>query len=62
MINPTEPPPDAGDGALATAAQDFDWTRKLDTDVRGLVTTWLEIGDRAIRNISIVPARTGDAR
>jgi hypothetical protein len=52
----TNPPPSS---ALETAVQDFDWTRKLDTDVRGLVTTWLEISDRAIRTINIVSPQAG---
>ncbi|WP_327587077.1 hypothetical protein OHA25_08700 [Nonomuraea sp. NBC_00507] len=66
MINSTDPPissasPDQRN-ALATAVQDFDWTRRLSPDVRSLVTTWLEIGDRAMCTISIVPPATGGGR
>jgi hypothetical protein len=43
--------------SLATADQRFDWTRGHDPAIRSLLTTWLEIGERAIRTINIVPAR-----
>lgn len=47
---------------LSTAVQSFDWTRRLDSDVRDLVTTWLEIGDRAFRHVSIVAPSAGEPR
>lgn len=47
--------------SLTTAVQSFDWTRKMTPDVRGFVTTWLEIGDRAVRYVSIA-APVGEAR
>jgi hypothetical protein len=63
MTQTTDPPADSTitrpRAWLETAAQDFDWTRQLDPDVRGLVTTWLEIGDRAIRTINIVAPAGG---
>jgi hypothetical protein len=59
MAQTTHPPTSRPRAGLETAAQDFDWTRQLDLDVRSLVTTWLEIGDRAIRNINIVSPRAG---
>ncbi|MCK2214250.1 hypothetical protein MF672_010675 [Actinomadura sp. ATCC 31491] len=62
MTNPTDPPPPVAGATLATAAPDFDWTRQLRPDVRGLVTTWMEIGERAIRHVSIVPQTTGAGR
>lgn len=48
-------------GSLSTAAPSFDWTRRLNPRVRSLVTTWLEIGDRAFRTGTIV-GLTGGAR
>ncbi|MFB4294834.1 hypothetical protein ACBI99_44895 [Nonomuraea sp. ATR24] len=57
MIQTTHPLDAEQPDDLASAVQDFDWTRRLDPNVRGLVTTWLEIGERAIRTVSIVPAR-----
>ncbi|NJP93950.1 hypothetical protein HCN51_31700 [Nonomuraea sp. FMUSA5-5] len=66
MTHSTDPPvssttPQQEGSTLATVAGDFDWTRRLPPSVRSLVTTWLEIGDEAIRHISIVPV-TGGAR
>ncbi|MFF0867662.1 hypothetical protein ACFYUV_38275 [Nonomuraea sp. NPDC003560] len=65
MTHSTDPP--AGTARrdarqLATAGQSFDWTRRLDVPVRDLVTTWLEIGDRAIRHVSIVTPIPSGAR
>ncbi|MGP3914377.1 hypothetical protein [Nonomuraea sp. 10N515B] len=46
---------EAGD-RLATADQSFDWTRKLNSQVRADVTTWLEVGDRAFGFVQPVDA------
>lgn len=62
MTNSTDPPTtpaSADQRGLATADQCFDWTRRLTPPVRGLVTTWLEIGDEAMRHVSIVSPRRG---
>lgn len=40
---------------LGSADQSFDWTRGLDSDVRSLVTTWLEVGQRAFLFVRPVP-------
>ncbi|MFB4285662.1 hypothetical protein ACBJ59_61120 [Nonomuraea sp. MTCD27] len=65
MIQTTDPPvssasPEQG-STLATAAQSFNWTRQTTPRVRAALTTWLEIGDRAFRCMTIVPP-TGGAR
>lgn len=69
MTHSTDPPISSATGEqdgipLATADPCFDWTRRLNNlnnvEIRGLLTTWLEVGDRAIRYVSIVAA--GGAR
>ncbi|MEV4020206.1 hypothetical protein AB0J35_57990 [Nonomuraea angiospora] len=67
MTHTTDPPVnsarhDQRGSSLTTAAQSFDWTRQLPPHLRGLVTTWLEIGDDAFRHVSIVPTPAGGAR
>ncbi|GAA4933846.1 hypothetical protein HD597_010048 [Nonomuraea thailandensis] len=64
MTHFTDPPvsdttPQQEGSSLMTAVGDFNWTRRLNPRMRGLVTTWLEICDDAMRHISIVPASAG---
>jgi hypothetical protein len=64
MAQTTDHPPTSSTSSqpsawLATADQKFDWTRLLDPGTRSLVTTGLEIGDRAIRTINIVSPQAG---
>lgn len=67
MTHSTDPPISSATGeqrggGMETADQCFDWTRRLDSPVRGLVTTWLEIGDRAIRTVNIIRPATEASR
>lgn len=65
MTHTTDPPvrtatAEQRGSSLATANQAFDWTRQLRTDMRHLVTFWLETDHRVMGHVSIVPA--GGAR
>lgn len=44
---------------LASADQSFDWTRQYRPDIRALLTTALEIGDRAFRWVRPIVSMTG---
>jgi hypothetical protein len=58
MTQTTDPPADSTTTRpsvwLETADQKFNWTRPLDPGMRGLLTTGLEIGERAMCTINIV--------
>jgi hypothetical protein len=62
MTHTTDPPissaTDDQRSTLGTAVQSYNWTRRVTPGVRDFLTTWLEIGDRAIRHVNI-PAPGG---